>query len=322
MGLDSRPRKPRAGALLASVALAASVAFAACKQRPLTTEKAAGAEASVLREKPPGTDAGEVSPFAARPYTLLVPKGHDAAAPTPLLVLLHGYGGSADDVSAYVDGVAFANHEKILIATPDGTLDARGKRFWNATDACCDFYRSRVDDVAYIRALLDDVGSRYAVDPRRTFVVGHSNGGFMAHRLACDLSPRIAAIVSIAGATWRDASACQPTSPIAILEVHGSADSIIRVQGGSVFELPVPPYPSLAETGAMWATNEGCAGSTKAKAIDFDVGIPGAETRVESYEGCRGAVQIWTVVGGTHAPSLGRASQNAMYAFLMAHPKP
>src|SRR5205814_3467937 len=114
-----------------------------------------------------------------------VPPGYDATKPTPLLILLHGYTASGAQQEMYFKLGPVANAQGFLYAIPDGTVDGAGNRFWNATDACCNYFGSAVDDVAYLGAIMDDVGTRYNVDPKPIFVVGHSNGGFMAHRLAC-----------------------------------------------------------------------------------------------------------------------------------------
>src|SRR5688572_27262361 len=131
----------------------------------------------------PSSAAG---PTADRPYGLKVPAGYEGQAPVPLVVLLHGYTSNGAQQAAYFGLPAVADKEGFLLATPDGTRDRLGNRFWNATDACCDFFRSGVDDVAYIDAVIDDIAAKYPVDPARVFVAGHSNGAFMAHRYACD----------------------------------------------------------------------------------------------------------------------------------------
>ncbi|MEO7094385.1 MAG: alpha/beta fold hydrolase, partial [Polyangiales bacterium] len=160
------------------------------------------------------TDGGLVS---ARPYDAKVPSGYDKTKPTPLVILLHGYGASGAIQEGYFKLGAVADEKTFLLATPDGTLDGSGKRFWDASDACCNFTKTKVDDVAYVAAIIDDMSAKYNVDPKRVYLVGHSNGGFMSHRAACELSPRIAAIVSLAGAQWKNAAKCAPTSPVSIL---------------------------------------------------------------------------------------------------------
>ena len=210
--------------------------------------------------------------------------------------------------------------------TPTARSTRSGRRFWNATDACCDFDRDPVDDVAYIAWLLDDVASKLPIDPSRVYVVGHSNGGFFAHRLACDLAPRIAGAVSIAGAVWKDPARCAPAAPVSVLEIHGDADDIIRYGGGRVFDLPVPAYPGALETVKTWAEKDGCAGEPRpgGARLDFDDGVRGADTTPVTYGGCRGGVSVdlWTEAGGSARSRTRRTSGlKAIWAWMRAHPK-
>jgi polyhydroxybutyrate depolymerase len=175
-----------------------------------------------------------------------------------------------------------------------------------------------------VDAIIEDMSKKYNVDPKRVYLVGHSNGGFMSHRTACDLSPRIAAIVSLAGAVWKDASKCKPTSPVSILEVHGNADTTISYDGGSA-AAGLPAFPSAKETVADWAALEGCSATLTdmGKTLDLDTGLPGEETKLEHHDGCKqGAVELWTIQGGGHIPSLTSQWGSAIYGFLESHPKP
>jgi polyhydroxybutyrate depolymerase len=257
-----------------------------------------------------------------RPYSLHI--GERIPSPAPLVVFLHGYGGSGAANGSALGLDAFADEHGFVIAYPDGMIDSRGKRFWNATDACCDFDRTGVDDVGYIAHLLDDVMARVPVDTRRVYVIGHSNGGFFAHRLACDLSPRIAAAVSLAGAAWKDASRCAPVQAISVLQIHGDADHVVRMAGGRVFDLPLPPYPSAKETAAEWAAKEGCVGppATAAKRLDFDQSVEGPDTTALEYRCPPGiGVELWTIAGGSHLPRLSHAALDAIWSWMLAHAK-
>jgi len=120
-----------------------------------------------------------------RPVEVVVPPGYDPAKPAPLLLLLHGYvaGGGLQEV--YLDLEPEAAARGYLFAQPFGTTDKTGLPFWNATDACCNFYGSTVDDSAYLAMVIAQIRQAYSVDPTRIFLVGHSNGGFMTHRMAC-----------------------------------------------------------------------------------------------------------------------------------------
>jgi polyhydroxybutyrate depolymerase len=263
--------------------------------------------------------------LASRPYATHEPLGWDRKTPAPLVVFLHGYGSSGAAHARALGLEAFADAHGFVLATPDGTIDSRGKRFWNATDACCDFDRTGVDDVRYIASILDELGRRLPIDPKRVYVAGHSNGGFLAHRLACDLAPRVAAAVSLAGAGWKDASRCAPSEPVSVLEIHGDADDVVRIDGGRVFDQPVAEYPSALDTIAGWARRDACSGAlaTDGKRIDFDATRPGADTLETPYSGCPAGVgvELWTIKGGSHhlAPSPG--ALDAVWAWLEAHRK-
>lgn len=258
---------------------------------------------------------------AARPYALHVPPSYDPAKPAPLVILLHGYGATGAQQESYFNLTPLADARTFLYATPDGTLDPTGHRYWNATDACCAPRASPVDDVAYINAIIDDVERRYTVDTKRVYLVGHSNGGFMAHRLACDSAPRIAAIVSLAGAQWKDNTRCAPGAKVAVLQVHGTADGTISYTGGST---PYGPYPAASETVADWARFNGCGSlDSSAPNLHIDSSQPPAETTVGRYTGCAGgAVELWSIQGGGHIPLLVPEWPALIYGFLSAHPRP
>jgi polyhydroxybutyrate depolymerase len=258
---------------------------------------------------------------------LSVPSRADKTTPLPLVIALHGYGSNGAQLEAAWGFSALGEREGFLVAIPDGTPDARGSRFWNASDACCDFSPGKggsVDDVAYLGALMDDVAARRPLDRQRVFVVGHSNGGFMAHRLACDLSGRVAAVVSMAGAAWKDAARCTPTSPVSVAQVHGTDDPVIAFAGGTVFDMPGRVYPSVNETMSLWKARLGCAGKVDVGAahLDLDARIPGSETRVDRYAGCKAGLELWTIDHGSHAPAMTPTWAEAVWAFFKAHPKP
>jgi polyhydroxybutyrate depolymerase len=210
----------------------------------------------------------------------------------------------------------FADKRGWLYVHPNGLHNRKWDRFWNATDACCNFYSAQVDDVSYISSLIDDVSALYNVDAKRVFVVGHSNGGFMAHRLACDLSDRITAVVSIAGAQWSDPSNCNPTSPVAVLQVHGDSDARVLYAGGAY---DGHLYPSAQQTVELWAVLNACGSlvSRTHQRLDLDRVLDGRETRVERFRSCRrGAVELWTIEGGEHIPVLTRRWPEPIFDFL------
>ena len=262
----------------------------------------------------------------ARPYGFYVPPSYRPGSPVPLVVALHGLGDHGTEVERLFDLRRLADADTFLYAFPDGSTEARWGRFWNATDGCCDFDDSGVDDVAYLRAIFDDMAARYSVDPARIDVVGLSNGGYMAHRAACDLADRVAAIVSVSGANWKNPDACRPSSPVSVLEVHSDTDPIVTYTGKDyVIDGRTRTVPSAHETVAIWATRNRCAGPLERAGapLDWDPAVPGAETTVERYTSCpeHGAVELWTVHGGGHVPGRGPSVGDLTLGFLTAHPK-
>jgi polyhydroxybutyrate depolymerase len=220
---------------------------------------------------------------------------------------------------------AVADRNGFALAFPDGTMDAQGKRFWNATDACCNFGGLPVDDVGYVRWILGDVAKHVHVDPTRVYGVGFSNGGFLAHRIACDLASSVAAVVSVAGAQWSDSSRCTPSEPVSVLEIHGDADRVVRPDGGLVFNLPGRRYPSLRETLATWAAKDVCTGTLAptGRNLDFDAMLAGAEADEETYGGCPAGVAVtwWSVRGEGHIPNPTAAGMQGVWEWLRAHRK-
>lgn len=269
------------------------------------------------------TDLVPPSPFVERPYTLKVPATYSKAKPAPLLVLLHGYTLDGADQERRFALTKIADDQGILYAIPDGTKDDNGFRFWNATDGCCDQFGKKVDDVAYLKALIQDVKSRYRVDEKRIFLVGHSNGGFMAYRMACDASDVVAGIVSLAGATWKEPTRCMPSAPVAVLQVHGDQDVVIKYGGGHFASNP-GDYPSAADTVAQWAKLNACTGTRMdtGQMLDLDDNQTGAETKVERFSNCPTvAVELWTMRGSGHFPGLGATWGEQILKFLLANPK-
>ena len=270
----------------------------------------------------PGPDLSSHSLVEKRPYMSKAPAGYDAARAWPLVVLLHGYSATGATQDLYFGFSKIVDSKGFLYAYPDGLIDNIGKHFWNASDACCNLFKSPVDDVAYLTAVIDDMRSRYHVDERRIFLVGHSNGAFMSHRMACDRADRVAAIVALAGDVWDDASKCNPSTPVSVLQIHGDADAVINYNGGKVAAAD-GPYPSARACIDTWAAKNGCmAGTVKGAPLDLDRVLIGDETLTELHEGCKGgAAALWTIKGGSHAPNLQPTWAATLYDWLAAHPK-
>ncbi|MEM1347715.1 MAG: PHB depolymerase family esterase [Myxococcota bacterium] len=249
----------------------------------------------------PVTDA----PLAAatRPADIEIPAGYDNSREVALTVLLHGFTSNARQQDLLFQLARRTDSRDMIVVLPEGTTNSFGAQFWNATDACCDGERSGVDDSAYIRGLIDEAKERFRIDAGRVYLVGHSNGGFMAHRVACDHADAVTGIMSLAGATHEDMSQCQPSEPVSIIQVHGTMDTTILYEGG-VTPFINQAYPSARGTVEQWARLNSCDASP-ATGDELDLLAPaGAETEVDVYTGCNddATVQLWTVNGAEHIP--------------------
>ena len=256
--------------------------------------------------------------FPDRPYNVFVPSTYNAATAAPLVILLHGYGASGLIQELYFRLQPEAEARGFLYVHPDGTPNALGNLAWNATDACCQDVVT-VDDSAYLTSIINEVSATYNVDQTRIFLVGHSNGGFMSYRMACDHADRIAAIVSLAGATFLDTAQCAPSEPVNVLQIHGTDDRTIQYDGGST---PLGTYPAAETTVSTWSAYNGCATGTESLGeLDLAFNIDGVETTLEAFTGCPvdGAVELWTIEGGPHIPGLQPSFAADIIDWLYAH---
>jgi polyhydroxybutyrate depolymerase len=281
----------------------------------LTLLASVGCSSSPMTTMMPGPTNALV---AARPYDFDQPAGYDKSKAYPLIVLLHGYGANGFVQDALFGWAQLADDRGVFVAHPDGTIDAGGSHFWNATDACCDTGHTGVDDVAYLNAVVDDMEANFNIDKKRVFFAGHSNGGFMSHRMACDAAGRVAGIMALAGDNWQDASKCNPTEAVAVLQVHGDGDTVVPYDGAGLM-------PSAKASVGSWAVKNGCTGdlTDTTETHDIDYSLAGAETGVARYSCTQGAAELWTIHGGNHVPSILIPNWgNDVFDWLMQHPKP
>jgi len=231
-----------------------------------------------------------------RTYDLIKPPGAPKRA--PLLVALHCHHCSPSLLPDRLGLEALARKHGFVVAVPSGEIDVKGARFWNATEACCDFYGKKPDDVGYVLGVIDELLASGVADPKRVYLVGFSNGGFLAHRIACDHADKIAAIVSI-GASGP--LTCKPSAPVAVLEIHGSGDTVVPAAGGKLGEgLPqIATFPSVRAALDDWAKIDGCA-------------APDASGRRSC---ARGAVELW-MLPGEHWPEVGADFGERLWRWL------
>ena len=253
-----------------------------------------------------------------RAFTLDVPSGYDEAEPAPLVVSLHGYSEVGESTATYLGLRDQSEQKGFLLAYPEGLVDGAGEQYWNATDACCSFEGVDPDDDGFLTRVIETVQAQYAVDPDRVFVIGHSNGAFMALRMACHHPDLIAAAVSVAGANDADPSACTPGRPVSVLQVQADTDEVISYQGGSVG--PGAPYPGAEQTVADWRAIDECDADATQGTADYDSTLAGPETVTSTWSCAQGTeVGLWTIVGGQHGPTWSESFAPDVTAWMLAH---
>ena len=300
-GCGDKPRKPR----LAPSAVRADAA------------EAPGASATGA-----GSATTSASGPAAAAQAIVVPASvAGAGTRRPFVLLLHGYSGSGSASARHFDLAGVGERRRFSWAAPDGAVDRHGARFWNAGPSCCDFDHSGVDHVAALAAILETARANPAVDPERLYVLGYSNGGFMAQRLACELG-HIAGIASVSGAAPADLSRC-PTSPHTVIHAHGDADVSVHFEGGRVLDrTDVAPHPSVVEGMLGWARHVGCeARLSPLGRLDLEPATPGAETQRLGVAGCATRLELWRVGGGGHDIVATRAGFELLLSELMGEPR-
>ena len=170
-----------------------------------------------------------------RTYRLFLPGSLPEDRPVPLLVGLHGGLGSGRQFEQNTDFDGLAQANRFIVVYPNGTPirpSLPDRLVWNGGGCCSVAEQSQenVNDVGFISALITKIEGRYDIDRSRVYVTGHSNGAILAERLACQLSDQIAAIAVQAGDLFVDT--CTPSRPVAVLEIHGTDDRNIPINGG------------------------------------------------------------------------------------------
>lgn len=271
---------------------------------------------------PPRADGGGTGTTTlgptARPARLVAPTSVTGLA--PLVVLLHGYTATAAIEDTYLGVTRAAASRGLYVLLPDGMVDPMGNHYWQGTPGCCDFYRSGVDDVAYLRDLVHEAIATRPIDPARIYFFGHSNGGFMSYRIACELASETAAIAVLAGSDFAGETDCVPSQPVSVLHVHGTADTTIPYAGGNA---GLAPFPGARAVVARWAARAGCGATPTTDAmIDMESTLSGAETTPSTYTGCRPGldVRLLTIEGATHIPTFASgAIGTQVLDWLLAH---
>jgi poly(3-hydroxybutyrate) depolymerase len=218
------------------------------------------------------------------------------------VLFLHGLGASGPLTRRLLELDRLAESKRFAFTAPSGPEDRRGRRYWNAP-ACCDFDRAGLDHKRMLTQLLRRASEDPRIDPARLFVYGFSNGAYMAHYLACVLESPLAGIVAVAGMPPPAREKCRPEQRLTVIQVHGSRDVIVPMQGGHLFgDSRYSAVEPLMTALQRWASILGCQERLphRAGALDLVPHLAGEETLVHTWGHCRGTLTLFEITGGTH----------------------
>lgn len=237
-----------------------------------------------------------------RDYKLFLPNNYSTTKSFPLVIYLHSYGWNAQKGMSYTSFNQVADTSDFIVAYPNAIPN------WNSgIGDNPDWPTPNVDDVGFINALIDTLNNNYSIDLERIYACGYSNGGFMSHKLACQLSHRIAAIASVSGViSTKTVINCNPLHIMPVLQIYGTEDPWVPFRG-------IEGWNSADQTVNYWIyfNNSSLADTTFLSDIDT-----ADDCTVEkiSYSNSSGKTKViyYKVINGGHTwPGAGPAGYPA-----------
>jgi len=270
---------------------------------------------------------------ATRSFLLHLPSGYRPGETLALVVVFHGGGGNANNAARMSGMDTKADKEHFIVAYPNGSGPVSGALLtWNAGNCCGYALDNNVDDVAFVRSMVDLIAFRYpsSVDRKRIYATGLSNGGMMTYRIACEAADLFAAVAPVAGAMGTDD--CRPAIPVSVIIFHGTADQHVRFDGGAPTRTVDMRHPRVDKSVSFavdfWARHDHCDAT------------PTRETKGHvthtAYACGANAVELYAVEGQGHAwpggekgiragnvdaPSTEISATDLMWDFFARHPK-
>ena len=260
-----------------------------------------------------------------RRYVRYEPPGLDPATAVPLVLVLHGRGGSGTIAERLYEMNEQAALHGFVVAYPDALGDPPT---WHSG---LGMGGGQADDVAFIRALVEREADTRPLDHNRVFACGHSSGAMMSYCLAGEASDLFPAVGIVAGSVgvrgpgggvW---TIPKPARSVSVIHFHGTADTLVRYGGGTQ-RGPVG-FLSVPESVRFWVDANGCNPTPSTETV----GVARRETYGAGRDGSE--VTLWTIDGGGHGwpKEAGRSSVGVspagisatelIWAFFMAHPR-
>lgn len=237
-----------------------------------------------------------------RTYQLHVPDTYQASEPAPLLLAFHGSNGTG---GGFLEGTRLDRATDPLGFITVYPTSAVGN--WAEGCGCNNADRLGIDDLGFTQALIDTVSAQYTIDPDRIYVVGFSQGGLYAQRVACEMSDQVAAVAVVAAAMSLPlAQTCEPVEPVSMLMLHGTEDTVLPYQGTSQGTLSLLSAPATFQT---WIGHNDCSGALRTTTERFNEDLA---LKHEYHRLCEADTQVhlYTIEGGGHTWPSGDTDAN------------
>jgi polyhydroxybutyrate depolymerase len=214
----------------------------------------------------------------------------------PVVFLFHGSAGTGVGTEWIAHFDSTSDRNGFLAVYPEGY-----QRTWNDGRGTTPAEKAKVDDIAFVSAMIDRLGADYKIDRARVFATGLSNGAMLAERLGCQLAGKIAAIALVAGPMPSNlSSSCRSGRPVPVLEIHGTSDPLIPYAGGQL-KAGLGDVLSARATFTLWRARDACSREPVTTQLPRKPSDP-TSTTVQTSSGCKdgSSVVLYTVNGGGH----------------------
>jgi polyhydroxybutyrate depolymerase len=229
-----------------------------------------------------------------RSYLLHVPPGYTGTTPVPVVFDFHGLGGSGQQQRNLSGWAAVADREGFIMVYPNGSSNA-----WNVGRCCPPAADQGVDDVAFVRAMIERLKTAACIDTRRIYASGCSNGGGMSYKLACEAADVIAGIAPVdfdcvvGEQNVPSCGGCSPARPVTEIQFRATGDALVNYFGGPA---PIPQgmdFPGAEQNLSDWGEINSCTGEPQAVA---------GNAACQAFPACAEGVQtmLCTRQGGSH----------------------
>lgn len=262
-----------------------------------------------------------------RHFLIDLPPRYASRGPMPVVLDFHGGGGSPSRARTQTGFTSVAGAAGAIVVYPAGSGQLGNDRLltWNVGTCCGYAQRQNIDEVAFVRALLDTLEANYHVDTSRVFATGFSNGAMMTYLVGCRLSNRFAAIAVVSGELTEP---CNPARPVSVMIVHGTADENLPYNGGiganARAKHDVRPVSYAVDS---WRTADRCTGRpviTKSGTVTHSISSGCADNTAVELFTIDGGGHSWPgtrrMMRGTNGPSDAMDATKVAWSFFLSHP--